>query len=115
MKTRVSQAILGVLAVAAFLMVTRLFAGSFDTSGDAAACRSLLAYEVTAAKAELDVLFARGLRAAVTNDDATAAALADQVPERSKALEEALAEQEAGVQLSLSDPDAFLRRCEERY
>lgn len=79
-----------------------------------AACRSLLAYEVNTAKAELDILFAEGLQAVVAEDDAATAELAEQIPGRAKAVRLALESQRVGNELSRDEPEAFLAQCEGR-
>lgn len=79
-----------------------------------AACRSLLAYDVNSAKAELDLVFALGLQAAVRDDDPQLESLADQIPPRAAAVREALEAQRVGNEMSRDDPDAFLAQCEEK-
>jgi hypothetical protein len=77
-----------------------------------AACRALLAYDVNSAKADLDIVFALGLQAAVADDDVTLRTQADLIPERAKLLRDALEAQRVGNELSRDDPAAFLRECE---
>lgn len=78
-----------------------------------AACRALLAYDVNSAKADLDIVFALGLQAAVADDDATLQQQADLIPERAKILRDALEAQRIGNELSRDDPDAFLTECQQ--
>lgn len=78
-----------------------------------AACRALLSYDVNAAKADLDIVFALGLQAAVADDDTTLRTQADLIPERAKVLREALEAQRVGNELSRDDPGAFLIHCQE--
>lgn len=77
-----------------------------------AACRALLAYDVNSAKADLDIVFALGLQAAVADDDATLRQQADLIPDRAKVLRDALEAQRVGNELSRDDPEAFLRECQ---
>lgn len=77
-----------------------------------AACRALLAYDVNSAKADLDIVFALGLQAAVADDDVTLRQQADLIPERAKILRDALEAQRVGNELSRDDPTAFLRECQ---
>ena len=78
-----------------------------------AACRALLAYDVHWAKADLDIVFALGLQAAVADDDDTLKTQADLIPDRAKALRDALEAQRVGNELSRDDPGEFLIRCEQ--
>ena len=77
-----------------------------------AACRALLAYDVNSAKADLDIVFALGLQAAVADDDVSLRQQADLIPERAKVLRDALEAQRVGNELSRDDPDAFLEECQ---
>jgi hypothetical protein len=79
-----------------------------------AACRSLLAYEVNSAKAELDILFALGLQAAVTDNDAQLEELAALIPDGAAKVRTALEQQRVGNELSRDDPGQFLVDCEDR-
>lgn len=128
-KRRTDAALDGILVVVAVLvlgsavMLVVALPRIFDTSSNTdavlqgnemAACRSLLAYDVNTAKAELDILFAEGLNAAVADDDATVADLAAQIPERAAAVRSALSAQRDGNTLSRDEPEQFLQQCEER-
>lgn len=78
-----------------------------------AACRALLSYNVNAAKADLDIVFALGLQAAVAEDDDALQGQVGQIPERAKVLRDALEAQRVGNELSRDDPAEFLIRCQE--
>jgi len=112
-----------VLVLGSAVMLVVALPRIFDTSSNTdavlegnqmAACRSLLAYDVNTAKAELDILFGLGLRAAVIEDDATTEQLAEQVPVLADAVHAALEAQRLGNELSRDDPEAFLEQCEGR-
>lgn len=126
---RTDRALNGVLAVVAvltagsviMLMVAlpAIFSSRNNTNAvlqgnEMAACRSLLAYDVNSSKAELDVLFGDGLRAAVLDRDGEVEALAERIPAASRKLRAALEAQRVGNELSRDNPEAFLLQCSER-
>ena len=126
---RTDRALNGVLAVVAVLTAGSLimlmvalpaiFSSRNNTNAvlqgnEMAACRSLLAYDVNSSKAELDVLFGDGLRAAVLDQDEEVEALAGLIPAATAKVRAALELQRAGNELSRDNPEAFLLQCSER-
>ena len=102
-----------------FIAVPAIFSSKNNTNAvlqgnEMAACRSLLAYDVNSSKAELDVLFGDGLRAAVLDQDDEVERLAADITDASQKLRAALEAQRAGNELSRDDPEAFLAECQAR-
>lgn len=122
------------LSLALLLVIAVIAALTFRYAGDAAsttsaleesdklaACRASHRVEVDDAQAHASVLFLRALVAATTDDDelladllTPSAAGVSKIDEAIDAIETASSSYAGAVELSRTDPDAFLAACEDR-